>query len=42
MAVGSLRRFFAPIVDMIAAFTHPDPRVITQQERQNGRTALRF
>jgi hypothetical protein len=36
------RSFLAFIVNLLAAFTHVDPRVITQQERHSGRTALRF
>jgi hypothetical protein len=36
------RGFLAFIVNLLAAFTHVDPRVITQQERHSGRTALRF
>jgi hypothetical protein len=30
------------IANMLAAFTHVDPRVITRQERHSGKTALSF
>jgi hypothetical protein len=36
------RGFVAFIVNLLAAFTHVDPRVITQQERHTGWTALKF
>ena len=38
-ARGGLLAFIA---DLFQAFTTVDPRVITRQERRNGRTALGF
>jgi len=35
-------RFLAFMANLFSAFTTVDPRVITQQERRDGRTALGF